>query len=294
MLKITTIPVKTYLSNSKIPGADYVINPYTGCPHRCLYCYAKFMCKFTGHTEPWGQFLDVKLCDKPLSPAQLFHQHVLISSVTDAYHPLEEKYQLTRRILSQLVQCQAYVSVLTKSALVTRDIDLFKQLPGCEIGFSFSTVDETLRQQLEPGASPVQARLDALKAAHQAGLNTVVMAAPLLPGISDWKAIVDTCAPYTHLFRFDSLNMRTTFQHQLMDFVDVNYPHLLPLYDEIYLRGKRTYWQTLKQQIAAYCHARHLHADLFFGKTSSFSFAPPESPRCATKKAATHAQPQLF
>lgn len=294
-MKLTTIPVKTYLSKSKIPGAGYVINPYVGCPHRCLYCYAEYMRKFTAHTEPWGEFLDVKLCNTPLHPAQLFHQHVMLSSVTDAYNPFEKKYEITRRILEQLVACQAYVSVLTKSALVTRDIDLFKQLPGCEVAFSFSTVDETVRQVIEPGASTVQERLNALKTVYEAGLPTAVMAAPLLPGISDFKAIVKAAMPYTSTFRFDSLNMRSTFQHKLMDFIDVHYPHLLPLYNEIYLQGKRTYWHELEQEIKAFCRAQGVAAETFFGKESSFTFETPKPfAKPGTPNPAPPTEPQLF
>ena len=294
-MKLTTIPVKKYVSKSKIPGAGYVINPYIGCPHRCLYCYAEFMRKFSGHTEPWGQFLDVKICNAPLRPAQLFHQHVMLSSVTDAYNPFEQKYEVTRRILRQLVQCQAYVSVLTKSALVVRDIDLFKQLPACEVAFSFSTADETLRQRLEPGASSVQERVAALKAVHEAGLQTAVMAAPLLPGVSDFKQIVDACVPYTKVFRFDSLNMRATFQHKLMDFIDVHYPHLLPLYNEIYLQGKRTYWDKLEQEITAFCQKLGVEAEIFLGKESYFTFhTPAQNSASAKPDLPFSTDPQLF
>ncbi len=294
-MKLTTVPVKTYLAKSKIPGAGYVINPYVGCPHKCLYCYAEFMRKFTAHTEPWGDFLDVKLADTPLHPAQLYHQHVLLSSVTDAYNPFEQKYNITRRILEQLVACQAYVSILTKSALVTRDIDLLKQLPGCEVAFSFSTADETVRQQLEPGASSVPERLRALETVRQAGLSTAVMTAPLLPGISDFKAIVQAAHPYTNTFRFDSLNMRATFQHKLMDFIDVHYPHLLPLYNEIYLQGKRTYWHKLEQEIVTYCKQAGVQAEVFFGKESSFTFSTPTSTPGPNKPGPiSPTEPQLF
>lgn len=294
-MKITTVPAKTYLSSSKIPGAGFVINPYVGCPHQCLYCYAQYMRKFTGHTEPWGEFLDVKLCHSPLPARQLFGQHVLLSSVTDPYHPFEQKYQLTRQILTQLVQCQAHVSILTKSALVVRDIDLLKQLPACEVGFSFSTCNEKLRQQLEPGTSPVQARLSALKTVHEAGLPTAVMAAPLLPGMSDWKEIVEQCMPYTRTFRFDSLNMRPYFQHKLMDFVEVNYPHLLPLYNEIYLQGKRTYWEQLTREIDAYAAAHGLDAEVYCNQVSSFSFTEtPAAPRTRKHTGPLPDEPQLF
>ncbi len=294
-MKLTTVPVKTYLTKSKIPGAGYVINPYVGCPHGCLYCYAEYMRKFSAHTEPWGEFLDVKLCSTPLHPSQLFHQHVMLSSVTDAYNPFEKKYEITRRILQQLVECQAYVSILTKSALVTRDIDLLQQLPGCEVAFSFSTADDTVRQLVEPGASCVQERLNALKTVYEAGLSTAIMAAPLLPGISDFKAIVQAAAPYTRTFRFDSLNMRATFQHKLMDFIDVHYPHLLPLYNEIYLQGKRSYWNELEQEILAFCKEQGVEAETFFGKESSFSFSTPtQNPGSNNPNSAPPTEPQLF
>ena len=293
-MKITTVPVKTYVTPSKIPGAGFVINPYVGCPHQCLYCYAEFMRKFSAHTEPWGDFLDVKLCNIPLRPQQLFHQHVMLSSVTDAYNPYEKKYEVTRRLLEQLVHCQAYVSILTKSALVTRDIDLLTQLPGCEVAFSFSTADEALRAQLEPGAGTIEERLEALKTVCQAGLNTAGMAAPLLPGISDFKAIVTACMPYTKTFRFDSLNMRSTFQHKLMDFIDVHYPNLLPLYNEIYLQGKRDYWHNLKQEINTFCAQQQVSAEVFFGKESSFTFTTPSRKTTPQKTLFTTEEPQLF
>ena len=297
MIRVTTVPVKTYIGKSKIPGANYVINPYVGCPHKCLYCYAEFMRKFSAHREPWGDFLDVKLCNTPLHPKQLFHQHVMLSSVTDPYNPFEKKYEVTRNILKQLVHCQAYVSVLTKSALVVRDIDLLKQLPDCHVTLSFSTVDETVRQLIEPGTSSTSEKINALKQLQHSGISTGVMAAPLLPGISNGKAIVEQTAPYVRSFLFDSLNMRGTFQRKLMDFIDVHYPHLLSLYNEIYLQGKRTYWNNLQQEIEAYGTENKLDVTVFFGKESSFSFTPtnPEdSYSSGSPDDLGPTQPQLF
>ena len=296
MIRVTTVPVKTYVSKSKIPGAEYVINPYIGCPHKCLYCYAEFMRKFSAHREPWGDFLDVKICENPLPPRQLFHRNVLLSSVTDPYNPFEKKYEVTRRLLEQLVACQAYVSILTKSALATRDIDLLMQLPGCEVAFSFSTVDETVRQLIEPGTSSIDEKIDALKTLHHAGISTAIMAAPLLPGISDWKAIVERTAPYVREFRFDSLNMKGTFQRKLMDFIDVHYSHLLPLYNEIYLQGKHDYWHKLQQEIETYGEKHPIDVKVFFGKESSFSsrLNTTEETSSAHMPGTESSQPQLF
>ena len=295
MIRLCTLPVKTYLNKSKIPGANYVINPYVGCPHKCLYCYAKFMRKFTGHKEEWGDFLDVKIEGAALSPSILFHQHVLLSSVTDPYNPFEKKYGVTRRLLEQLVQCHAYVSILTKSALVVRDIDLLTQLEQCEVALSFSTVDEQVRMQLEPGTSTILQKLQALKTLHQAGIDTAVMAAPFLPGISQWKELLEQTAPYANVIRFDKLNMRGTFQRKLMDFIDAHYPHLLSLYHQIYTRGDESYWQQLGQDILAYGAAHHIQVELFFGKASPSPFEDsPKEEDVDDFSGPDPFQPQLF
>ena len=269
MIHVTTIPATTYITKSKIPGAGYVINPYVGCPHKCLYCYAEFMRKFSGHKEAWGDFLDVKICSTPLPVQKLFHQHVMLSSVTDPYNIFEKKYRLTRKIIQELLPCQPKLLILTKSALVVRDIDLLSQFTDCEICFSFSTACEETRLKLEPCTSTIEEKVAALKTLHQAGLRTAVMIAPLLPGISNWKQIVQETAPYVNTFRFDSLNMKGTFQRRFMDFIDVNYPHLLSLYHSIYSQQNTDYWDKLQQEIRQYAKQQQLDIEIFFGYGTS-------------------------
>ncbi len=264
MSLIREIPVKTYVAKSKIPGVDFVINPYVGCTHGCVYCYAEYMRKFSGHEEPWGQFLDVKTCPVPLKPAQLFRQRVLLSSVTDPYNPHEATFQRTRQLLQQLHYCQARVFILTKSALVLRDLDILKQLAESEVCFSFSSADDEVRQRAEPGASSVQQKIEALNTLHAHGIKTAVMAAPLLPGISDWQAIVQATRPYTLRYSFDSLNMRPAYQRNVVEFVGRFYPDLLPLYTRIYIEEDTTYWTNLAQEITSYCARENIPADVYF------------------------------
>ena len=224
------------------------------------------MRKFSAHTEPWGNFLDVKICQTPLHPAQLFRRSVLLSSVTDPYNIFEKKYEVTRKILLQLIPAQPRLSVITKSALVVRDIDLLQQIPACEVAFSFSTADETLRRLLEPYASSVEEKTDALRRLHEAGIRTAVMAAPLLPELSNWQEIIEKTAPFTDVYRFDGLNMHGPLRtRRIMDFIDVHYPHLLPLYARIYVEGDGSYFRQLAAQIRAYCAARARRAEIFFG-----------------------------
>ena len=88
------IQVKDYLTKSNLPSSDYVINPYVGCPHGCKYCYASFMKRFTGHKEEWGNFIDIKRCDKKINTKKLENKTVFLSSVTDCYNEFEEKYNI--------------------------------------------------------------------------------------------------------------------------------------------------------------------------------------------------------
>jgi DNA repair photolyase len=112
------------------------------------------------------------------------------SGVCDAYQPLEERYRLTRRCLEILVDHGWPVRVQTKSPLVLRDLDILRRAADAEVGFTITTADERMRRIFEPGAPPVAARIEALRALHAAGVATFVMVAPLLPGAGGLPALL--------------------------------------------------------------------------------------------------------
>jgi len=199
--------VKSILSKSGIPGVDYCINPYVGCSHGCRYCYATFMKRFTGHTEPWGSFLDVKTNAPDVLHRQMkkaARGHVLISSVTDPYQPVEEEYKLTRGCLEVLLPHQFSVDILTKSPLVLRDLDLLKQFKELEVGITITTDDDEIRKIFEPHAPPIEARIQALKTLSKAGLKTYAFIGPLLP--MDPEALSEKINPYVHSVLIDRMN----------------------------------------------------------------------------------------
>jgi DNA repair photolyase len=174
---------KTILSVSKV--YPYVINAYTGCQHGCSYCYARFMKRFTGHSEPWGQFVDVKVNAVDLLKKEITKKktgRVWVSGVCDPYQPLEAKYKLTRQCLEILAQNNWPVTVQTRSALVLRDIDILKAGKNFEAGLSVPTADDRIRSLFEPDAPTIMDRVRALDGLHQAGIRTYVMIAPMLPG----------------------------------------------------------------------------------------------------------------
>ncbi|NLC71110.1 MAG: radical SAM protein [Desulfuromonadaceae bacterium] len=203
-MKITEIRAKTILSSSQV--YDYVINPYVGCQHACSYCYARFMKRFTGHREPWGEFVDVKINAPELLRKEITRKkkgEVWISGVCDPYQPLEAKYQLTRECLEILAENHWPVVIQTRSPLVLRDIDLFKKAENWQVGLSITTADDDIRKVFEPLAPPIGARLKAVEELHRNGITTYVMIAPLLPEGEKLVGILEGKVDYLILDRMN-------------------------------------------------------------------------------------------
>jgi DNA repair photolyase len=181
---------RTILNRTSL--GDYSLNCYTGCAHGCVYCYARFMQRFHPHPEPWGRFVDVKVNAVEVLKRQLRRAEpgeVFISSACDAWQPLEARRRLTRRCCELLLERGFQLNVLTKSALVSRDLDLFAGRKA-RIGVTVTTLDENLRKLWEPHASSVEERLRVLAEARRLGLSTSIMFGPLLPAISDSQAAI--------------------------------------------------------------------------------------------------------
>jgi DNA repair photolyase len=180
---------KSILSKSGISGVDYAVNPYTGCSHNCVYCYASFMKRFSGHLEPWGTFVDAKVNAPELLRAQLRRApagKLMMSSVTDCYQPLEKKHELTRRCIEALLfRPDMELSILTKSSLVTRDIDLLKAVPQCSVGFTITSASDKVSRILEPGATPASARFAALQTLRESGMDVWAFFGPVVPYFAD-------------------------------------------------------------------------------------------------------------
>jgi DNA repair photolyase len=201
---VKEIIAKGILSKSQI--YDYALNAYVGCQHKCIYCYAKFMKRFTGHREPWGDFVDVKINARELLAKEVKKKkigRVWISGVCDAYQPLEKKYQLTKGCIEILVENGWPFTIQTKSPLVIRDIEILKKSTDCEVGFTITTADEKVRKIFEPNAPPIANRVEALDILHSSGIRTFVMIAPLLPGA---EGLVDMLKGNVDHVLIDKLN----------------------------------------------------------------------------------------
>lgn len=251
------IQVKDYLTKSNLPASDYVINPYIGCPHACKYCYACFMKRFTGHTEEWGTFVDVKQCDKPISLKKLQNKSVFLSSVTDCYNCFEEKYQVTRKILKQLVAIECSIGISTKSKLILRDIDLLTKCKDLKVSISINTLDENFKNDMD-NASSIVDRLYTLKELHNQGIYTVLFMSPMFPFITDFKTIIEKTNTYVDEFWFENLNLRGHYKQKILAYINVKYQNLYNEYEKIYIKGEKLYWIDLSVEIKNYCNENHI------------------------------------
>ncbi len=249
---IREIEVKSVITKTNIPVGDYAVNPYVGCTHACKYCYACFMKRFTGHTELWGTFLDVKNWQEIKNPKKYAGKELFFGSVTDPYLPQEETYRRTRALLEQLQGSGVKLSIQTKSDLVLRDLDLIRTFSNVRVGFSINTLDEAFKNDMD-GAVSIERRLKAMKALHDTGIRTTCFISPIFPGITDVEEIVSRVKAQCNLIWLENLNLRDgSYRAVIMDYIRKKHPDLLPLYQEIYQHKSRLYWEGLDAELREY------------------------------------------
>ncbi|MBB5571633.1 MULTISPECIES: PA0069 family radical SAM protein [Rhizobium] len=176
-------------------GFDRSINPYRGCEHGCIYCFARPTHAYMGLSA--GLDFESKLFAKP-DAARLLERElarpgykprvIAIGTNTDPYQPIEKEWRVMRQILEVLNKANHPVAIVTKSALIMRDIDILKEMAAknlVRVGISVTTLDRKLARTMEPRAATPQRRLEAIRALSEAGIQTAVMVAPIIPALND-------------------------------------------------------------------------------------------------------------
>lgn len=274
-MRISEIRATSLITKSGLPGTEFVINPYGGCSHACIYCYARFMKRFSGHEEPWGKYVDVKINASELVPpapeglpglepaSPLTGRRIFMSSVTDPYLPQERTYKLTRAILERLVPHQPSLGIQTKSALITRDIDILTRFRDCEAGITITTLDDAIRREIEPATSSVQDRLSALETLKGARLRTYVFIGPIIPGVTDWRAIIEKTRHAVDFYYLENLNVTGSVKKSMADWYQGRHPELLAAFEAAYKPGS-LFWDSMESEIAAYCKRKSIDGRIFF------------------------------
>ena len=186
------------VSNSPdLPGFTS-LNPYQGCEHGCIYCYARNSHEYWGYSA--GVDFETKIIVKNNAPyvlEKLFNSHswqpkvIHFSGNTDCYQPAEKKFGITRKLLEICLRYRNPVAILTKNSLVARDMDILQEMARlnlAQVAFSITSLDEKIRRVLEPRTATARKRLATMGLMYQAGIPVGVMTAPLIPGLNDHEA----------------------------------------------------------------------------------------------------------
>ena len=188
---------KSIIAHNDSPDLNFSqsINPYRGCEHGCSYCYARPTHAFLGHspgldfeTKLYAKVNAAQLLERELANPRYVPKVIALGAVTDPYQPIEREHRLTRSVLEVLDRTSHPVGIVTKSALVVRDIDILSRMANrrlVKVAISVTTLDRQVARKMEPRAPTPQRRIDAIKALSEAGVPVCVMVAPIVPAIND-------------------------------------------------------------------------------------------------------------
>lgn len=243
------IHVKSVLNRVKGMPFEWSINPYRGCGHGCNFCYARVTHWYMDQdgVNDWSSRIFVKVnapevLRSELARSDWTHEDVAVGTATDPYQPAEGAYRLTRRILEALRDFRTPISLITRSPMVTRDIDLLQQMSrasGASVCFSIVTMDLELSQELEPHVAPPLKRLEALRTLAEAGVETSVNLAPVIPRITDNEqnlAEVIRAAKYYGASQLwtNALHLGEVVRDSFFKYLHEKHPDLIPEYERMY------------------------------------------------------------
>ena len=275
---IECIEVEAKSVINKVPAAsqvpfDYTINPYRGCTHACVYCFARPTHTYLDMDA--GRDFETKIVVKVNAPQVLRRElaakrwkgdHIAMGTNTDPYQRVEGRYRLMRGIIGALIDHRNPFSILTKGTLITRDVDLLVRAAEhapVSAAFSIGTLDEDVWRETEPGAPSPKARIRALRTLVAAGIPTGVLIAPILPGISDRpqqlrsvvEAALDAGASSVSPIM---LHLRPGVAEEFLPWLRLHHPDLVPRYERSYRApyGLRSERDALSRRVRSYAAGR--------------------------------------
>lgn len=207
-IKLIKTEAKSIFTKTKLPGAVWVVNQYVGCEHACLYCYAKFISKWrAGDLGKWGSWVEAKINAPELVKSKYVKGRVFMSSVSDPYQPIEKELNLTRSILENMDK-NIQLSILTKSDLVLRDVDILKQFKDVDISFTINSFEGKTKEIFEPESVSNEKRVKALAKLKRRGFKTYAFISPIIPELTDLDNIISKTRDFSDYYWFEFINKR--------------------------------------------------------------------------------------
>jgi len=258
-MKVSTCSYRPILVPCSLENFDYQVDPYVGCEHNCLYCYVlnqaetdwtKEICVYSDITGQLSGELE------KISP-----QKIYMGYYTDPYQPREADLNQTRKVLKLFLEKEFSASILTKSDLVVRDIELLKGMDHASVSVSVAFNDNHIRQQFESKTIDTEARIRALQKLRQAGIQTSALICPVIPYITDVTPLIDMLEPHTDAIWIYglSINERSDRNWQnVQDILNTHFPNLKEQIETVLFTQEHSFWAELRQQLTELQKGRKL------------------------------------
>jgi DNA repair photolyase len=249
-MKIAACSHRPVLVPCRLENHDYQIDPYVGCAHYCHYCYALNQAE-TDWTKEILIYKDISSqLIKELE--KITPQSIYMGYYSDPYQPCEAEYLQTRKVLELLLENGFTVSILTKSDLVLRDLDLLQSMKNASISISVAFNDNRIRERFEANTKDTEVRIEALRKLREAGIKTSALICPVIPYITDVKPLIDWLEPLTDTIWIYGLSIEKISDpngRNLEIILKEYYPDLREPIEEIVLSKDHQFWTQLRQEL---------------------------------------------
>lgn len=298
---VREMPCKTVINRVHNMPFQWSINPYRGCRHACVYCYARPTHEYLG-LNGGAEFQEV-IFAKVNAPQVVRHElarrswrgeSVVIGTATDPYQQAESRYRLTRGILEAFRDARNPLSITTKSPMVLRDLDVLADLARdteVTVHFTVTTMDETIWRQIEPTTALPRKRLEAMRALREHGIRSGVFLSPVLPGLTDddehLEAVVSAAAEYgADFLRSEVLRLGPGISEYYLPFLEETRPDLMDRYQRLYTRNSAPggYVGSIQDRIAMLKRKYDLASETM---STKFEARPPHTVQLSLFRAAS-------
>lgn len=250
-MKIKPCDNRTVLNPCSLENLNYQVDPYIGCEHYCYYCYAlnqtetDWRAEILYHEDIVGRLTS--------ELAQIPPQTIYMGWHTDPYQPCEAQHRQTRQVLELLAEMGFSASILTKSDLVLRDMDLLKSMTHASVSVSVAFVDNGVRRKFEAKTKDTGARIDALQQLKAAGVETAALLCPVIPYVTDVDPLIDALAEHAEriwVYGLSILDRSERSWRNVEPILDNHFPQLKPQVEAAVFSKNHVYWEDLRQALS--------------------------------------------